>query len=74
MVENHLKKFFYVLLYWFELNFPIKTGNPNNADYNGDTSLIKAIWMTSNSNIEADQITHICQELVRAGIKKYDFI
>ena len=48
--------------------------DPNNADYNGDTSLIKAIWMTSNSNIEADQITHICQELVRAGIKKYDFI
>ena len=41
--------------------------DPNNADYNGDTPLIKAIWLTSNSNVEKDDITKICQELIQAS-------
>jgi ankyrin repeat protein len=54
----------------------IKLGaNPNDADYNGDTPLIKAIWMTSNSNVEADEITSICRELVRVGnVISFDFL
>jgi ankyrin repeat protein len=41
--------------------------DPNTADYNGDTPLIKAIWMTTSSNIEKNEITKICKALIRAG-------
>ena len=46
--------------------------DPNTADYNGDTPLIKAIWMTTSSNIEKSEITKICKELIRAGKLKID--
>jgi hypothetical protein len=48
--------------------------DPNTADYNGDTPLIKAIWMTSSSTIEKNEITNICIKLIQAGRGKFVFI
>lgn len=35
--------------------------DPNNVDYNGDTPLIKAIWLTSSSSLQLSEMTLICQ-------------
>ncbi len=48
--------------------------DPNTADYNGDTPLIKAIWMTSSSTIDKNEITNICIKLIQAGRGKFVFI
>lgn len=41
--------------------------NPNLADSNGDTPLIKAIWSTIEANIEQNQILDIVKTLLQHG-------
>lgn len=41
--------------------------DPNIADFNGDTPLIKAIWSVSDNDIENEQIIQIVKALLKHG-------
>ena len=41
--------------------------DPNQVDNNGDTPLIKAIWLSVNSSFSNDQIFKIVKRLVECG-------
>jgi ankyrin repeat protein len=41
--------------------------DPNIADYNGDTPLIKTIWSVSNNDAENEQIFKIVKALIEHG-------
>lgn len=41
--------------------------DPNVADYNGDTPLIKAIWTIGSNITECIQVTQICKALIEHG-------
>jgi ankyrin repeat protein len=54
--------------YFFLIDRLLALGaDPNTADNNGDTPLIKAIWLTMSSTIEKSKIMELVKRLVEAG-------